>query len=294
MTTYLNSFLTIGKKVRVLVLLVIVVGTSNALSEDISIEADVVYGHKAGMALTYDVLVPQNAHGAGVLFMVSGGWFSIWRPPQQFANWIGYLLDEGFTVFPVRHGSAPWFKVPEAVDDVRRAVRHIRMNADSYGVDPERLGVMGGSAGGHLSLMLGLQSDSGDAESDDPVAKVASHVAAVVAYFPPTDLRGMAGPSDRFPALDFQESREPSVSPLLFVTEDDPPVLLIHGDEDKLVPISHSYQLRDAMDELELEVSLHVIEGAAHGFRGEHQATAQQLTVAHFAEHLSSNEMSEH
>ena len=84
----------------------------------ISITPDVIYGHKMGMALTFDVLRPANANGAGVMFMVSGGWFSRHSPPERTALRFTELLGEGFTVFAVRHGSAPLFKVPEAVDDV--------------------------------------------------------------------------------------------------------------------------------------------------------------------------------
>lgn len=251
-----------------------------------SIQGDVVYGHKAGMALTYDVLTPPKQNGAAILFMVSGGWFSNWYPPERFVPWVGYLLEEGFTVIPVRHGSAPRFKVPEAVQDVRRAVRHVRLNAESYGIDAERLGVMGGSAGGHLSLMLALASDSGNGESEDPVEHAANHVAAVVALYPPTDLRGMSGENERFPALEFDASEEPSVSPILHVSDDDPPVLLIHGDQDRLVSIEHSQQLKAAMDELSLDVQLLTIEGAAHGFQGDDSVRVQQATIEFFIVHL--------
>ena len=101
-----------------------------------------------------------NPNGAGVIYMVSGGWFSIWRPPENRVALFQPLLAEGFTVFAVHHGSAPRFKVPDAVSDVRAAVRHIRENAESHGVDANRLGVWGGSAGGHLSLMLGLNPEA--------------------------------------------------------------------------------------------------------------------------------------
>ena len=124
---------------------------------ELQITPDVVYGHKAGMALTFDVLRPANAHGGAVLYMVSGGWVSRWTPPQRLADrTFSGLLDEGLTVIAVRHGSAPRFKVPEAEADVRRALRYIRLHAGDLGVDADRLGVFGGSAGGHLSLMLGL------------------------------------------------------------------------------------------------------------------------------------------
>lgn len=255
--------------------------------DSLDIQHDVVYGHKAGMALTYDVLTPADQNGAAILFMMSGGWFSNWFPPDQFAPWVSYLLDEGFVVIPVRHGSAPQFKVPEAVQDVRRAVRHVRLNAESYGIDADRLGVTGGSAGGHLSLMLALASDSGNAESEDPVDRASNRVAAVVALFPPTDLRGMSGESERFPALEFDADKEESVSPILHVSEDDPPVLLIHGDQDQLVPIEHSKNLKTTMDELSLNVKLITIEGAAHGFRGDDRARVQEATKEFFVAQLA-------
>src|SRR5688572_7772652 len=126
------------------------------------VTADVVYGHKDGMALFYDVFTPPQPTGAAVLFMVSGGWFSRWQEPQARIDAFQPLLDKGITVFAVHHGSAPLFKVPDAVADVRRAVRHVRSNATAFGIDATRLGVWGGSAGGHLSLMLGLASDNGN------------------------------------------------------------------------------------------------------------------------------------
>ena len=261
---------------------------------DAEIHADVVYGHKMGMALTFDAIEPAEQNGAAVLFMVSGGWISRWSDPQRIVSGerrggmgaIGELLDQGYTVFMVRHGSSPLFKVPEAVADVRRAVRYIRLNADDFGIDPDRMGVFGGSAGGHLSLMLGNASDEGNPDSNDEVEQTDNRVAAVVAYFPPVDLQGIAGPNDRFPALDFDPEKAAGISPLLFVSEDDPPTLLVHGDADQLVPLSNSEQIKAAFDEAEVTSKLIVIEGAAHGFRGEDGQRAASALVAWFNEHL--------
>ena len=257
------------------------------------VSADVVYGHKMGMALTFDAIVPAEQNGAAVLFMVSGGWFSRWSDPHQIvagqggrAGAVGDLLDDGYAVFMVRHGSAPLFKVPDAVADVRRAVRYIRLNADDFGIDPDRMGVFGGSAGGHLSLMLGNASDEGNSGSKDPIEQTGNRVAAVVAYFPPVDLQGIVGPNDRFPALDFDPAKAADISPLLFVSEDDPPTLLIHGDQDQLVPISNSERIKAAFDEADVTSKLIVIEGAAHGFRGEDGQRASSALVAWFNEHL--------
>lgn len=250
---------------------------------------DVVYGHKSGMALTYDVFKPAaDSNGAGLIYMVSGGWFSRWSPPEQAKRRFQLLLDKGFTVFAVRHGSAPRFKVPEARTDVSRAVRHIRLHAAEYGVDADRLGVFGGSAGGHLSLMLGLDSDKGDPDADDELEKTGNRVAAVVAYYPPVDLRSLTGPNERFPALDFDVAISASISPILHVTSDDPPTLLIHGDADTLVPVSNSEDIYAELQKHNVESDIAIIEGGTHGFRNaEHRAEAARLRADWFERHLA-------
>lgn len=274
--------------VNMLVLAIALCASVSHAENGTSITPDVVYGHKDGMALTFDVINPSvESNGAGVLFMVSGGWVSTWRPPEQFKAYFSSLLDKGFTVFAVRHGSSPRYKVPEAYADVTRAVRYIRLNAEELGVDPDRLGVYGGSAGGHLSLMLGTNSDEGDADAKDSIEQTSSRVAAVVAYFPPVDLRQITGPNDRFPALDFDASLADSVSPILYVSDDDPPTLLVHGTDDTLVPLNNSERIHSAFQENKVKTNLVVIEGAGHGFRGEASETATSALVAWFEEHLA-------
>jgi acetyl esterase/lipase len=251
---------------------------------------DVVYGHKDGMALTFDVFEPESrANGAGILYMVSGGWVSWWTPPERTRIGFEHLLDTGFTVFAVRHGSSPRYKVPDAVEDVRRAVRYIRLHSDEFGIDPERLGVYGGSAGGHLSLMLGVASDEGDAEAEDDLMRVSNRIAAVVAYYPPVDLRGITGPNERFPALEFDQQLAAGISPILHVTPDDPPSLMIHGDEDDLVPLRSSQVIYKAFQEHGVEADMIILEGAGHGFRGEQLQQARRATVAWFERFLLEN-----
>lgn len=254
--------------------------------DGVEITPDVVYGHKDGMALTFDVFRPADANGAAILYMVSGGWVSRWSPPESAAPRFSGLLDKGFTVLAVRHGSSPRYKVPEAEADVRRALRYVRLNADRLGIDADRLGVYGGSAGGHLSLMLGLVSDAGQ-DSADPVLRAPSRVAAVVAYYPPVDLRSMVGPNERFPALEFPAEQAASISPVLFATSDDPPTLLIHGDADELVDISHSVRMQEALDGAGVLSDFITIPGGDHGFRNpEHRARAEALMVDWFDKHL--------
>jgi acetyl esterase/lipase len=253
---------------------------------DVNVKSDVVYGHKDGMALVYHVLSPENANGAAVVYMVSGGWFSRWAPAERTASRFADLLDAGFTLIPVHHGSSPRYHVPDAYADVSRAIRHIRLNGDDYGIDTDRIGVTGGSAGGHLSLMLGLDADDGDNDAEDEVMRVSNKVAAVVAYYPPVDLRRMTGPSRRFPALDFANELAASISPILHADPLDPPTLLIHGDEDTLVNINHSVIMQAEFEKQQITSEFITILGAGHGFRGDNAVKASKERLNWFNKYL--------
>jgi acetyl esterase/lipase len=246
------------------------------------ITRDVIYGHKDGMALVLDVYRPDgNANGAGVAYMISGGWMSSEGMQQAYETMFVPLVDAGFTVFAIRHGSGPRYKVPEAWSDVSQAFQFVGSHARDYGVDPQRIGVSGISAGGHLSLMLGLNDHTANGEA------AGFRPAAVVAYMPPTDLRGMAGPSDRFGALEFDSTQETAVSPIDYVSSDDPPVLLVHGNADELVPIRHSERMLAALKQANVKSELVVIDGAPHGlFTGEGEQTAAQALLGWFQENL--------
>ena len=258
------------------------------------VRQDVIYGHKAGMALTFDVVTPRdNANGIGLLCMMSRGWESAWTPTDEMMRQsaiskgrFASVVEEGFTLFLVWHGSAPQFKVPDAVSDVRRAVRYIRHNADQFNVDPDRLGVFGASAGGHLALVLGTTADEGDANADDPVERESSRVAAVVAYFPPVDLRSYVGLNDTVPALNFDAALAESVSPVLHATKDDAPALMVHGDLDESVPISQSEDMLKALTDANVDCDLLVIKGAGHAFRGPDAGKAASAQVDWFKKHL--------
>lgn len=266
-----------------------------AAEPEVAITPDVVYGHKDGLALTFDVFTPkEGANGAGVLFMVSGGWFSQWAPPEQMKPFFQPLTGKGFTVFTVRHGSSPRYSIPEAVSDVRRSVRFIRLNADKFGVDPERLGVYGLSAGGHLSLMLGTTADEGKPDDPDPVNRVSDRVQAVVAFVAPTDLTIMVKEApnrlpaySRFPALDLDLANAKGHSPLLHVTGDDAPTLLLAGAKDDLVPIDHNRRIREAFVKEKLNHKLVEFENAGHGFGPDDMKQAVAEMIAWFETQLA-------
>ncbi|MFN0085973.1 MAG: alpha/beta fold hydrolase [Blastocatellia bacterium] len=248
---------------------------------------DVVYGQKDGLALTYDVLIPETRpRKIGVLLLVSGSWKS--RKSNNAADeealrrqhWAQGLLNGGYTVFLVRHGSAPRYFVPEMIEDVRRAIRAVRMRSKDHGVDPDHLGIVGGSSGGHLALMAALTGDDGKPDAKDPVERISNRVQAVMAWFPPTDMVNWgaengfrmlekARPSlftDMFGKITDLESQLRGISPIYYVKPDAPPVLLVHGDADKTVPVQQSQALKEKYDELKRPVRLIVQPGGPHTY----------------------------
>ena len=174
--------------IAVLALLFSVLAAPHAKAKDANYtrQEDVIYGRKFGTALTLDVFTPkEKPNGVGVILVVSGGWFSSHESIN--VNFVQVMIDRGYTVFAVVHGSQPKFTIPEAIGDLHRAVRYIRHRAADFKIDPERLGIMGGSAGGHLSLMQALAGTPGDPEAKDPVERESSRIQAVACFFPPTD-----------------------------------------------------------------------------------------------------------
>jgi dipeptidyl aminopeptidase/acylaminoacyl peptidase len=179
---------------------------------------------------------------------------------------------------------------------VRRALRFIHLKGGEYGVNPDRLGVFGGSAGGHLSLMLGTTADDGDPKAKDPVLQQSNRVAAVVALFPPTDLRGWTTDPPEViakiptlkPPLTFDAKKEPAVSPILHVTKKTAPILFIHGDKDLLVPLDHSRNMLAVLEKSKIASKLVVVEGAAHGFSPkQNQSIVLPAIMAWFDKHLA-------
>jgi len=248
---------------------------------------DIVYGQKEGMGLTLDILRPENnGNGIGIVLISSGSWKSsksnIAEEVAEFRkdHWAMGLLHGGFTVFVVRHGSGPRFHVPEMVEDIRRSVRFVRMKAGEYAINPDHIGITSGSSGGHLALMVGLTGDDGNPESKDPVERVSSRVQSIVSWFPPTDLINWGKPD----GYDVIEKARPgffttifgtvtdlpaqlkSISPIYFVTPDDPPLLLIHGDKDATVPVQQSEILKAKYEETGLKVKLIVQPGGPHTY----------------------------
>lgn len=264
-----------------------------------SITTDHIYGHKAGVALTLDVVRPtENANGIGLLYMVSRGWVSNYfdldaamATSKQRGGRFFRLVDRGYTLFMVRHGSAPYFKVPDALSDVRRALRYVRFNAAKFNVDPDSLGAFGNSAGGHLALMLGTTGDAGDRDAEDRIQQTPARVAAVVVYYAPVDLRQTGLDSKTLEKLksgplNFDPALQESVSPIVHVSGDDPPTLFVHGDQDTSVPLANSERMHDALDKVGVTTKLIVMEGAGHAFPGQYGSRAASALADWFDQHL--------
>jgi acetyl esterase/lipase len=241
-----------------------------------------------------DVFTPRkDAKGVGVILVISGGFFSSHEAINPV--FVRPLTERGYTVFAVVHGSQPRYTVPEIIQDLNRAVRFIRHHAREDRIDPARLGIAGASAGGHLALMLGTAGGNGDPHAQDPVDRESSRVQAVACFFPPTDFLnyGRPGnrkihPTDHDPpyraAFDYREPDKQTrlwvpitdpqrlteiarqISPVYHVTPDDPPTLIIHGDQDKLVPLQQSESIVEKLKQARVEAKLVVKKGAGHGW----------------------------
>lgn len=242
------------------------------------ITRDVVYGHKDGMALVMDIYRPEaNNNGAGVAFMVSGGFTSSLEMQTMMEVAFVPLVEAGFTVFAVRHGSFPQYKMADAYADVSKGLQFIGANAGSYGVDPQRVGIFGGSAGGLLALLAGL-ADTG-ANGEDPTFRVK----AVVAYYPPTHELLSLGIQPFYPE---DLSLLPGLTPINHISANDPPVLLVHGDSDDLVPIEQSEAMYAALQNSGVTTDFVAMAGSGHGFRGEAADEANKLLIDWFSKYL--------
>ncbi len=250
------------------------------------IERNAVFGMVSGGALLMDVYRPENPNGYAIVHITGSGWHSplAANAPQQKASRqvdvFGLpLVQAGYTVFALNHRTAPLNKYPAQLEDVQRAVRFIRHHAANRGLDPSRIGGVGGSSGGHLTLMLGLSPAPGDAEDADLANRESGNLQVIVPWAPPTDLvwhNGTYGHGtfaslfgmrlmERDPKNSPQYRAVRDASPIHYVSADDPPTLLIHGDSDAIVPIDHSIKLAAKLKQAGVTVEVLTVPGGGHG-----------------------------
>lgn len=260
---------------------------------------DLVYGRKWGMALTMDLFQPEKPNGSGLLFLVNGGWLSSKSTPLMVTirpSDYQVFLERGYTVCAVVTSSQPKFTISEEIEDVLRAVRFARANAAKFGIDPNRLGVMGASAGGHLSLSIATRGGPGDASATDPIDRECSAVQAVACFFPPTDFLNYGSPNTSGVGVGLMaplqvafgprsltpEGREElgrEISPINYITAKLPPTLIIHGDRDEVVPLQQSESFVAKAKSLGVSnVELIVRPGKGHGW-GDFWKSTEDITA---------------
>lgn len=260
---------------------------------------EIIYGRKDGMALTMLKLTPKkNSRKKAVISVVSGNWISSYNYANNFVNRAKLMLDHGYTIFAVMHGSQPRYTIPDELGDLKRAVRFIRYNAREYNIDPKYIGITGASSGGHLSLMTGLADDKVDSASKDPVNLVSARVQAVAVFYPPTDFLNwgqananltqakiplaIANVASAFEykqwndttrtykvLTDTVETRKiaRATSPIYAVSSDDPPVFIIHGDADRTVPLQQSELMIKKLTDANVINKFIIKKGAGHGWK---------------------------
>ena len=240
------------------------------------VDRNVVFGMYSGLALLMDVYYPENPNGYGIIHITGSGWSRRMSYDAKMINHNRHvkmdgeaLVRAGYTLFSINHRAEPRFRYPAAVEDAQRAVRFIRYHAEKFGINPDRIGAIGGSSGGHLVCMLGVLDGDTVPEDDTPINRMSSKVQCVIARAAPTSFleRGFGdsflGFKKREKSIEYKIAQE--ASPIFHVSPDDPPILLVHGDQDEVVPVSHSKNMYEKLQEMNIVSKLYVVEGGAHG-----------------------------
>jgi acetyl esterase/lipase len=263
---------------RSLLCLIVVLAPQFACADDAVFQQreNVVYGETDGIGLVMDIFTPTgDKNGLGVIDVISGAWHSDRGKIRDHlrAQTFQILCRKGYTVFAIRPGSISKFSAPEMIEHLNQGIRWVKQHAEEYGIDPDRLGMMGASAGGHLASLAAVTAGND------------TRVKAVAVFFPPTDFLNYGGKpvetgsSERigqmlrrlaFPqGIDGLGPEEivqkiEAISPARRVTKESPPFLLIHGDADPVVPLQQSEALFGALKEAGVSAELIVKKGGAH------------------------------
>ncbi|MBL8827258.1 MAG: alpha/beta hydrolase [Planctomycetaceae bacterium] len=259
---------------------------------------DLVYGEASGQKLLLNLYLPTNVEHAPLVVYIHGG---SWRAGSYQTCSVDYLANEGFAVASIEYRFSNVTIFPAQIHDCKAAIRWLRAHAKEYGYDATKIGVAGSSAGGHLAVLLGTSGDVVDLEGDiGGNADQSSRVAAVVDYYGPTDfvLRGKthharanAPDSSTYQLLGGAANANPDkarrASGVTYVTADDPPMLILHGDRDKTVYMDQSESLRDAYTQAKLPVELIVVPGGGHGGAVYHTGENRRRVIKFFRQHLT-------
>jgi acetyl esterase/lipase len=251
---------------------------------------DIVYATHATGPVHLDLHRPAGKGEAPVLlFLHGGGWARGERPK----SWTGFkrFIEAGYAVVSVQYRLSGTAKAPAAVQDARCAMAWVAREADRYQLNPRRIVVMGSSAGAHLALLAGMLGDKSDI--DLPACGPVPRAAAIVDFYGPSDLRPESLGAWRSPSITKWIGEAPNaavlaaqMSPLTLVHKGQPPVFIVHGDADDVVPIQSSQLLKAALDRAGVPSEFHIVPGGGHGqFEDDVQARLQADAVRFLQKH---------
>jgi acetyl esterase/lipase len=256
--------------------------SSPTLPENVRIERDIPYAGTRSPRQTLDLLLPETSKGGKlpVIVNIHGGAFRAGDKSlgmRELAEIVSGGHYAGATINYRLSSEATW---PAQIHDCKAAIRWLRANATKYGLDPDRIGVIGASAGGHLAAMLGLAGDVAALEGDvGPHVGISSRVKCVVDQFGPSDLLAMADYPSQIDhnapgspesqliggALPEHKDEARAASPITYISRDDPPFLIFHGTEDPLVPCNQSERLAEALKTVGVPCIFVKVIDAGHG-----------------------------
>lgn len=247
------------------------------LPDSVTAEMDVEYS-RVGERVAMDIYKPKASGIYPAVVAVHGGGFRGGNR-QSYRALCVKLAERGYVAATVSYRLSPANQFPAHVEDVKAAVRYLRANAARLGLDPARIGATGGSAGGHLVLMLGLTGDLKDFEGSGPNQGFSSKVQAVVNYYGPTDFTHSYEPGKSVDAaqvlplflggdLDHNRREHIRSSPLYYVNPLAAPTMTVHGTKDTYVNYEHALWLTERLKAAGVDNELVTIEGAGHGFKG--------------------------
>jgi acetyl esterase/lipase len=262
-------------------------------------EAGVEYSNVGGN-MEMDIVRPRDSSAGPrpAVLLVHGGGFRAGKR-ESYLPMAARLAERGYVAATASYRLSPRNQFPAPVQDVKAAVRFLRANASKYGIDPERIGAMGGSAGGHLVLFLGLTAGVPEFEGTGPNLQFSSRVSCVADYYGPTDFTQSYSKSvdaaevlPMFLGGDLNHNRLAHIraSPLNWVTPNAAPVLSLHGTNDAYVAYEQSVWLIERLLAAGVPAELETISGAGHGFKGADAERADQRTFAFFDKYLKARQ----
>jgi acetyl esterase/lipase len=268
--------------------------TVKAAPPKLTIDQDIAYSKVGSRELKLDIARPAEGDGPfPAVLVIHGG---AWRHGNKAdaRPILPQFVEHGFVAISPEYRFCPQNAFPAQIHDVKAAVRWLKVNAKKYRIDPDRIGAMGFSAGGHLAMMLGLTSPNDGLEGDVSAGAPDSRVKAVVNYFGPTDLAAKDIPDICKPWVkDFlggspqdRPDAAAKASPLTFVSKDDAPVLTFQGTKDSLVPYTQAIKLADAMSLAGVPGRVELILGADHGWAGAEMARTVNETFGFLERYL--------